>query len=386
VTPSLTSQPKISQKPREGKLSTNGSHSHNGKDRDRGRSDSVARQSTKTNIALRSQDIPSVLSLSSPPSLSSHQILTPLQQKTEPCRPANNDFFSHPEPASGLSSPLPASSSPEPTAGEMETKVSVERSIPDRHSKSLPVPSSTSSAASASYSSLSYSGARLTHPAAILPPKLKFYGTSEYKDQFTNKGVIVSPAGAGGGGTRGGVDHHSHSPSQESSKLTTKKLREQSLTEQRSKYVWPADYLLHQHHEVRPKKSTSSIEKEKATAISAGELISSSWPSSSSPHPLTGTAGREEMKSLEPCEKKSSLQEGAQKSLIELDSIGSHLRDDSHFSSSTSSSSSHFHQQPKREKLVPSDQWTPTQNLDPHTSIEQLGEGFMSLSLFLIDV
>lgn len=267
-------------------------------------------------------------------------------QKTEACRPANNDLFSStPEPHEhfhrGTIHTLPSDAGV--TAGEVETKVSVERSIPDRSSKSSLAPATSASPP--------YSGARLTHPSAVLPPKLKFYGTSEYKAQFTNKGIITSPAG-GGRPEREANYPSSHPYSQlQQSQLTTKKLREQSLTEQRSKYIWPADYLFKQQHEIRPKRSTG----ESSTTISAGELITS--------------AGREEMKSLEPCDKKSLREEGTQKSLIELDSIGSHLRDDSNFSSS-SSSSSHFNQQTNTEKWAP---WTPTQNLHSHTSIEKLG-------------
>lgn len=209
--------------------------------------------------------------------------------------------------------------------------------------------STKTNASRSSTSSLTYSGARKTH-LSVLPSNLKFYGTTEYKDQYSNKGLVTDVY-------KKPVDNlislsmDDHSGVEK--KLTTKKLKEQSLTEHRSSYIWPSNYLYNQHH-VRPPNIVHDNE------CLAGDLITPSR-SLSINRPQSGV---EEMKTLDIPSKSI---EGTKKSFMETDSIGSNIREISTCTSKHSREDSSSHHSDIAEK------WIPTKNLHSNSPIQTLG-------------
>lgn len=175
---------------------------------------------------------------------------------------------------------------------------------------------------------------------------MKFYGTTEYKDQYTNKGVNAefykSPR------TSSGFSLYTEDSHPVEKKLTPKKLKEQEMTEHRSSYIWPSNSLYHQNH-VRPTKRHNMAE-----CLAAGDLITPSISASQKSH-----NGIEEMKTTEVL---SKPMEGTKKSFVETDSIGSQIL--------TPSSSGRLNDSIPREKV---DRWGPSHNIEVTSPIQKLG-------------
>jgi hypothetical protein len=147
-----------------------------------------------------------------------------------------------------------------------------------------------------------FSSARKTH-YSVLPNHAKFQGSTEYKSQYTDKGVVFeSPYSSLDSETIEDSSRSSRTPG-----LSTKKLKEQNLTEHKSHYIWPGKDLLNQHHQ-RPRKSPNYDSK------------------------LTNE-GLEEMKSID-----NSQVRQTSSSWMETDSIGARVSDFSNTPKSTNTS------------------------------------------------
>jgi hypothetical protein len=291
-----------------------------------------------------------------------------MSQRTEAYRPLTNESpIVHFEPSpTGKRCPVMNPNLLLFTAGEVEKKVALDRSTtePPLTSSSHTIISSSSSShplSKSTPSSLTSSAARKTHHS-VLPPHLKFYGTTEYKDQFTNKGVISE----GGGPHASSSSSHQLAKrivsSEEEKKLTTKKLKEQSLTEQRSNFIWPSKYLYHQHH-VRPNHHPPTAETSLAASTASEATVNVSRSG--------GSNGNEEMKTIE--ENRTTATTNTQKSLlIDTDSIGSRVRE----FSNTDHSDGMKKSTSTRERMVASGdlakKWTPSRDLG--TTTDRLGE------------
>jgi hypothetical protein len=242
----------------------------------------------------------------------------------------------------------------------VEKKVALDRSTTELTASTHP----SSNLSKSTPSSLSYSAARKTHHS-VLPPQLKFYGTTEYKDQYTNKGIIAEALAPSSPSPASPLPKKIVS-TEEERKLTTKKLKEQSLTEHRSNFLWPSNYLYRQHA-TRPNHRSGN---EAAPSSDTTEPLIQSPGSTTS---VRSGSGVEEMKWIE---ERGDKQQSTQKSLIDADSIGSHVRE---LSKTQEDHSEGKKSLPHRDRIISSSElakkWTPSQV----ATTDQLGETGASL-------